>query len=159
MTDAILLNKLITDFNNDDNFLFQCYKHSLSESGFTESFNQCISDLKALSNLSYDFKQLTNYATSMNITRRDIRQLCEILSSILGETITQLCNQNRELIITTPSRFEDFCPYPKAELVLYSTSISDIPIKYDSYMYKIIESKPENTPYYYIYCHLLERYN
>lgn len=157
MTDAILLNKLITEFNDSDNYLFQCYKDSLSESNVIESFNQCITDLKVLSNLSYDFAELTNYATKMNITRRDVRQLCEILSSILGETITQLCNQNREFIVTTPSQFEDFCPYPKAELVLYSTSMSDIPIKYNGYMYEIVESKPENTPYYYIYCHLLER--
>lgn len=158
MTDALLLNKLINEYNDKNSFLFQCYKHSQLEKNLVDAFNQCISDLKALSELSYNFEALTKYSKQYNITRRDVRQLCEVLSSILGEAITQFCSQDRERIITKPSCFEDFCPYPKAELVVYSidNKVNSI-VKYDGNIYEVIESRAENTPYYFIYCYLLEK--
>lgn len=160
MTDALLLNKLINDFDKNT-FLYQCYEDSKDESDIIQAFNKCVDDLKKLSDLSYNFEELTAYSKKYDIARRDVRQLCEVLSAILGDSITQLCSNSRELIITAPSKFEDFCPFPKYELVVYTLGNSDIrvgsQVRYDGYMYEVVDSRPENTPYYYINCNLLEK--
>lgn len=162
MTEAILLNRLINEHNNEDSFLYQCYKHSqITIVDSIRAFDQCVSDLKDLSDLSYDFNALSEYSKSHGFTRRDIRQLCEALSSILGEAITELCSQGDGYIITTPTCFEDFCPFPKAELVLYGVKEKTVAVgktvNYNGYTYEVVETRPENTPYYFIYCHLLEK--
>lgn len=161
MNDGLLLNKLLTECNDENSFLYQCYIHSFATSNITESFNKCVDDLKALSDLSYDFRKLSNYAAKYDMTRRDVRQLCEILSTILGETVNELCSNDREFIITKPTCFEDFCPYPKAEIVLYNNDYVLLGnheiIKHDGYQYEIIDSRAEDTPYYYTRCYLLER--
>ena len=154
--DAILLNKVIK-CEQPDNFLYQCYLDTNKKLYDTENFNNLINDLKILCEMQYDFSLLSSESKKFNVNRRDYKAMCEMICVLIGDAIKDICNHSREPIITSPTNFEDYCHFKSAELVLYGNSnLEDSIITYDGKKYKVVDSQVEQTPYYMIYCNLLE---
>ena len=106
----------------------------------------------------YDFEFITKEASLLETDKRTLRSLIDSLCDYCGENIEDIITQNT-YIISEPSNFEDYCPFPKEEIVLYCNNATlKNTIKYDGYQYKIINYKLENTPYYSIYCYQIEKY-
>ena len=91
MDSAVLLKKLI-DSNNEEMSLYRAYKDAIDNSYATpeEAFNQCIYDLKMMSQAQYDFGWLTREARLFEVTRRDYRELCDMICAMLGDKINDL---------------------------------------------------------------------
>lgn len=156
MDKAILLTRL-TKCEDENNELYQCYKDATKKYFDTEEkkFNQLIKDIKYLSNIQYDFSKLSEGAKSFDITRRDYRELCDMVCMIIGDSISDLCNHTRNGIITSPSKFEDYCPFYSNDLVVYGNSDNKV-FLYEGKKYYLIETKVEETPYYTIHCSSIE---
>lgn len=156
MEAGILLKKLI-DSDNKDSLLYKSYQDSLN-SGFTtleEAFDTCIEDLKKLSDAQYDFDWLTKEAPLLGIKRNDCRDLCDHLCFMLGAKIEDLCYKP----VFTKSSNYDNCPI-RADLVMYCKHpfAADTGItSYDRDNFTIISSKLEETPYYKVYIHEIEK--
>lgn len=158
-TNPILLTKL-SKYDDKSFELFHFYLNatsSISEDS-TEDFNVCIDNLKYLTNKQYDFKWLSENAAAFGVNRRDFKSLCDDVCVLLGYKIEEICKYSKEHIITRPTRFEDYCPFNDGDLVEYGYKIDiDDNIKYNGDRYRVIDKKLESTPYYNIYCSLLER--
>ena len=153
MSNPTLLRDLIEQ-EDTNNILYKCYNDSIIEyENIEDKFHILIEDIKQLSELQYDFKLLTSTAKKFNVSRRDCRDLCDMICEILGDDITSLCRQNS--IVVSPSKYEDYCPYSNESLVLYGNADKNY-IKYDGKIYGIVDTKLEETPYYTIYCSLLD---
>lgn len=158
MDAAILLKRLI-DSENTDTTIYKAYKNAIDNSyqSPNEEFTKCIEGLKILSQTQYDFKVLANESKLFDLSRRDYRELCDMICFMLGDKIKDLCIKP---IFTKPTQFEDYCPFVKNDIVIYSIKpltpgfriVND-----DKETYHIIDSKLETTPYYEIYCHSIER--
>lgn len=155
MNNAILLIQL-SNLNDDSFELFNYYKIGTTKVFEDEiaTFNACVNALKNLINLQYDFEWLTINAKKFETTRRDFRNLCDDVCDLLGNRIEELCKHTRKPIITKPTKFEDYCPFPSDSLVVYGNQISNISI--DGKLYKIVNTKIESTPYYTIYCNQID---
>lgn len=154
MNGAILLTKL-SQYDNEKFDLFKIYVDA-TKRNFNEieaEFDTCIKDIKFLSDVQLDFEWLTNSAVRLNTTRRDVRMLCDDVCMILGSRISDLCKN--KCFITSPSKFEDYCPYPKDSFVVYGKVDNEDTIKklmLNGEHIKIVDTKLETTPYYNIYC-------
>lgn len=158
MDSAVLLKKLI-DSNNEEMSLYRAYKDAIDNSYATpeEAFNQCIYDLKMMSQAQYDFGWLTREARLFEVTRRDYRELCDMVCAMLGDKINDLCYQP---IYVKPSNFEDYCPFGGTDIVMYCKhpfSVGDGVSNSDKEMYTIEDVKLEKSPYYEIFIHKLEK--
>lgn len=158
MEAVVLVNNLIKQ-GDENNFFYQCYKNSEVTDDCISTFNKCAKTIKTLEDLSYSFEMLTKYSQEMNLSRHDIRQLCDGICFILGEKMKEICSFDNTNIITSPTRYEDFGAFPNADLVLYSTQnqSEDRYISFDGVLYAIVDVRIEQTPYYTLYCHLLEK--
>ena len=119
-------------------------------------FETIIDKLKETLDYEYDFSFLTLESKKLNTNRKELKNLLEILAEMLGDKIKDI---GEKVNITTPSRFEDYCPFPRENKVLYTNrrfEIGDL-IQYDGNTYTIIDKKLESTPYYEIYCYRFER--
>ena len=148
---SVLLKKIITD-EIKNSVLVDTYHCILKHS----DFNTVINKLKETLDYEYDFTFLTSEAKKFETNRKELRGLLESLSEMLGEKINDIAE---EINFVSPSRFEDYCPFPREEKVLYTNrrfEIGDL-IQYDGNTYTIIDKKLESTPYYEIYCYRFER--
>lgn len=156
MDKAILLTRL-TKYEDTNNPLYQCYIDATQKTFDTEEkkFTQLINDIKYLTEIQYDFSLLSKGADIFDITRRDYRELCDMVCMIIGDSISDLCNHTRNGIITVPSRFEDYCPFYSNDIVVYGNSDNKV-FMYEGKKYYLIETKLEETPYYTIKCSSIE---
>ena len=156
MDTAILLTKL-SQLNNLEFDLYNYYVDATIRSfeNSTEEFNTCIKDLKELVGKQYDFSWLTENATEFGCNRREFKQLCDDVCTLLGNRIDEVCRHTRTPIITKPTKFEDYCPVSTESLVAYG-NFSHERILIDGKPYNIIDTKLENTPYYSIYVKTIE---
>ena len=156
MDKAILLTRL-TKCEDENNELYQCYKDAIQKYFDTEEkkFTQLIKDIKYLSNIQYDFSKLSEGAKSFSITRRDYRELCDMVCILIGDSLTELCKYTKDGIVTAPTKFEDYCPFYSTSLVVYGSNIHDT-VKYEGKTYKVLDTKLEQSQYYSIYCSTLD---
>ena len=146
-----LLQKFINDEVASSELLeiYSCIKND-------NSFEHLLSCLKKTIDKTYDFKFLSNEAAVLQANRREIAKLLDVFAEMLGNNIEQLCNA--EYVFTAPSKFEDYCPFPSNDLVLYTNRPVDTQIViHDGDRYNILSKKLEDTPYYKIWCYELER--
>ena len=146
-----LLQKFINDEAAPSELLdiYLCIKNN-------NSFEQVLSCLKKAIEKTYDFEFLSNEAILLQTNRREIVALLNVFAEMLGNKIEALCDV--EYIFTSPSKFEDYCPFPSNDLVLYTNRPVDTQIViYDGDRYNILSKKLEDTPYYKIWCYELER--
>jgi len=156
MDKAVLLTKLIQSQDNPSD-LYEYYLDATSRvfESETDAFNKCVKDLKVLSDMQYDFEWLKYEAFSFGVSRRDYKDLMDSVCVLLGERINELCKLTRNGIVTSPTQFEDYCPFNHEDLVLYAIyNINSV--EYDGNMYSVVDTKLEETPYYTIYCNKLE---
>ena len=161
MNNAILLTKL----SKMDDLSFELYTYYIdatSKSFLDEitEFNTCINDLKKLTECQYDFAWLSKNASKFEVNRRDFKSLCDDVCMLLGNRIEELCKHNKTPIVTKPTKYEDYCPFASEELVAYGRipySHGNNNIIFDGNSYNIIDTKLEISPYYTIYCNLIER--
>lgn len=156
MDKAILLTKLATF--NDNNF--EPYRYYLDATSTVfedekDEFDTCIEDLKKLVDYQYDFAWLSENASIMECNRREFKALCDDVCVLLGNRIDELCKHTRNPIFTTPSKFEDYCPFTNEAYVVYGNN-NENTIKHDGKVYRVIETKLESTPYYNIYVSQLD---
>ena len=154
---GVLIKKLI-DCKNEEIELYKAYKHAISSYESEEdAFNQCISDLKMLSSGQYDFSWITREAKLLSINRKDYRELCEIVSEMLGSKIKNVCIK---CVCVTDTNFEDYCPHSSGDFIYYTAKPIDVgettQVKFDGDIYETVSCKPERTPYYEIYGTYLE---
>lgn len=153
---VVLLDKL-NSYNDESFELYRYYKIATTTDYSVESFNNCINSLKDLVNKQYDFKNyIMPNATMFGCNRRDFTQLIDAVCTLLGNKIDEISKCSRIPIITSPSNFEDYCPFPSEDLVLYGKT-NCYSVYHDGKQYRVIESKLESTPYYNIYCNTLDR--
>lgn len=133
MTNPTLLNMLIKN-ECIDIMAYRCYKDTLIEyANDIDKFNLLIADIKLLSDIQYDFQTLSIESKKLNITRRDYRELCDMICIIIGDVINEM-NKYNQLIVTRPSQFEDYCPFPHEDLVAYG-KVNDTTFNYDGNTY------------------------
>lgn len=156
MDKALLITKL-NKCEDTNNVLYNCYSNAFQNNyeSLSEEFDQHIADLKTISEIMYDFDSLTTESAKFGISRRDYRELCDMVCTIIGDRINEICKQSKEPIITKPSKFEDYCPFTSDDMVVYGNI--DRLFKYDGEIYRVVESKLEETPYYIVYCNSIER--
>jgi len=156
MNNAILLTKL----NNYDDTSFELYQYyinatSKSFSDPAQEFSTCIENIKRLTSCQYDFGWLSENAKQFGVNRRDFKALCDDVCVLLGNRIQELCEHTREYIVTKPSKYEDYCPFPSEALVAYGNpkniALPNI-VNCDGSKYTLIDSKLEESPYYIVYC-------
>lgn len=155
MDNAILLTKL----NNYENKDFELYKYYINATSFnfineTIEFNVCMQSLKELIEKQYDFEWLAENAKIFEVSRRDFRSLCDDVCILLGNRIEELCKYTKVPIYTKPSKFEDYCPFANEIMVVYGNFNNYVTIEGKHYI--IIDTKLESTPYYNIYCNIIE---
>lgn len=164
MESSVLLRKLISD-GNDSISVYRAYQDTINNSYTTlaEAFNQCVLDIKITEEAQYDFNYLMREAERLTtifgekVTRKDYRDLLEEICQRLGDKITDVCCKP---VFTKPSKSE-YCPFNNEALVVYCTK----PMTIDSAIindddresYKIVDVKIEDTPYYRVYCHSIEK--
>ena len=156
MDKAILLTKL-SQCEDETNFLYLSYLDA-TQTEFeseTKKFETLISELKTLSELQYNFNELSTKAQEFGISRRDYRELCDMVCIIIGDSITELCKYTKDGIVTVPTKFEDYCPFYSTSLVVYGSNIHDT-VKYEGKIYKVLDTKLEQSQYYSIYCSTLD---
>lgn len=155
--DSVLLKKLIQS-NNEDLIIYRAYQDVMSVSDNpNQDFIKCIEDISDLSNYQYNYDYLTKEAKILNIYRRDMQQLCDMVCAMLGDKLHDLCIKP----IYVPSHnYEKYCVYPNSDLIMYTIKSVDIDIiakvDFDGNAYKTIECRLEKTPYYELYATLLE---
>lgn len=156
MDKAVLLTKL-TRCEDESNIVYACYINATSKSFENDimAFEQHIKDIKVLTAIQYDFTILSEEAAKMEITRRDYRELCDAVCMIIGDRIDEICRHSREPIVTKPSQFEDYCPFSHADKVVYGNV--DDKFRFFGEMYKVVDAKLEESPYYTIWCSEIER--
>lgn len=141
--------KTLIECENKDSKIIQAYKNSLNGT----SLDTLFSDLKDVTGIQYDWSMINQEKEYLNVNRRDIIHICDTVAKLLGDRIEEIC-----VVATTskPSQFEDYCPFKSDDLVVYSKKPIDTTVitqvKYDGDLYETVECKPENTPYYNIYC-------
>lgn len=155
--DSVLLKKLIQS-NNEDLIIYRAYQDVMSVSDNpNQDFIKCIEDISDLSNYQYNYDYLTKEAKILNIYRRDMQQLCDMVCAMLGDKINDICYQP---IYVKPSNFEDYCPFGGTDIVMYCKhpfSVGDGVSNSDKEMYTIEDVKLEKSPYYEIFIHKLEK--
>lgn len=160
LNNAVVLKRLI-ESKNEDLSAYKGYLIAISgyqNSSREDSFNQCINSLKILTDLQYDFEKLTNESQKLSVSRRDYRNLCDQICQMIGDKIQDLCIMP---LYSKATNYENACPFSSDSFLMYTKkpvdlSLSSNIITYDGNLYKIIETKREETPYYTIYGTLLE---
>ena len=160
LDDAVVLKRLI-ESKNEELSAYKGYLISISSepnSSREASFKQCIDSLKALTDVQYNFQVLTDEAQKLKVSRRDYRNLCDNICQMLGDKIQELCIVP---VYSQATNYENACPYSSNSFIMYTTKPVDIALSsnriiYDGNLYKMIETKREETPYYTIYGTLLE---
>ena len=167
---AVLLDKVI---NCQDRDLFVCMAYDCAHATSldrTEHFNQCIKYIKELDDVAWNTKICQEDGKRLNVSWRDYHILCnEILPSILGETIKDLCIKP---IFTEATmygdEFNNFCPFSRGEFIMYSSKPIEVEtdtIEVEGKKYKVRDfdraneliTKIEETPFYTLYGVVLER--
>lgn len=156
MDKAILLTKL-NKCEDESNIVYACYINATSKSFENDiiAFEQHIKDIKVLNAIQYDFTILSEEASKMELTRRDYRELCDAVCMIIGDRINELCKYSKEPIITKPSQFEDYCPFPNEDKVVYGSVNNSFRFFGETYI--VVNTKLEETPYYTIWCNEIDR--
>lgn len=156
MDKAVLLTKLSS--YNDKNFELFAYYLNATTASFAdekEEFDTLISNIKTLTEKQYDFSWLAENAAEFDCNRRDFKSLCDDVCVLLGNRIDELCRHTHgRPIITKPTKFEDYCPFPNETLVAYGNCNGTIRV--DGRICKIVDTKLENTPYYSVYVNSLD---
>lgn len=150
---AVLLQQFVEDNINENSKLIDVYKSIMNNN---YHFDYIVQQLKSVLDYSYDFDFLSKEAELIEVNRRDIRKLLDVFADLLGNKIEQMCNE--DYIFTKPTKFEDYCAFPRAEIVLYTNRPADLEIiRHDGDVYKILSHKLEASPYYEIKCYELEK--
>ena len=125
-----------------------------------ESFDRNIQCLKEILEKMYDFEWLNQVAIELNYKRKQLFSFCEEYAQKYGDNIMDICS-HKEVILTTPTKFGEYCPFPTEQKVIYSNKpqqVGDI-VSVNNNSYQIRASRAETTPYYEIFCSLLEEAN
>ena len=162
---AVLLSKLAT-CDVRDSIFYNAYvvaRKDVDKEKLGEHFTKCAEFIKTLQddeNFKLNFSKLSEEADKLKsiipeITRRDLYSLCDHLSALLGDKITQLCEVGN--VFAQASGLE-WCPYP-GKFVVYSRKPIDVhtimQVKFDNVIYNTIATSVEKNRYYEIWATLL----